>query len=410
MLERQLSTICFDEKFGRQMRFIVGPRQTGKTFFSREFLKLTGCEKLYYNWDKRDIRTAYKKETHFFAKDLYEIKGTGKPWVCFDEIHKIPKWKNILKDFFDSFEDRCRFIVTGSARLDLLKYTGESLLGRYFTFRLFPLRLIEVIGKIGLTEKISPNALEFVEKCISDKKNTASDFEHLLIQGGFPEPFLSDSDEFIKRWRTDYCDNFIKEDLRDLTHISEIENVLQMIEFLPSRVGNPLSLNSIREDMEVSHTAVRNWLRVLKLTYVIFLLKPYSKKIARSIKKESKCYFFDWGKVEEPSAKFENYVAVELKALVSMLTESGLGEYDLYYVRMKDGKESDFLITFNKNPWLLLEAKLSETGIASHHIQQAHLLGDIPFVQLVKKDNVLEVKDRKNFVVSADRFFGNLPI
>ncbi len=393
------------------MRFIVGPRQTGKTMLAKERLTQSGCEKLYYNWDKRDIRQAYRKESHFFAADLYNVAASAdKPWICFDEFHKMPRWKNILKDIFDSFEDKCRFIVTGSARLDLLKYTGESLLGRYFTFRLFPLRLIEVIGGLNPPAKPPMESLQFVDAALSSQKNAGEGFEQLLKLGGFPEPFVSGLDEFVRRWRHDYCANFIKEDLRDLTHIAEIENTLQLIDILPGRVGSPLSLNSLREDMEVSHTAVRNWLRALKLTHVIFFLRPYSKKIARSVKKEAKCYLFDWGRVDDPAARFENYVAVELKGLASFMTDAGWGEFELLYVRTRDGKETDFLITHDKKPWLLFEAKLSEENIETHHIRNAQQLGDIPFVQLTRRTGVFKVIENRYFAVSAERFLANLPV
>lgn len=412
MIARQLKNICFSEQFGRQMRFVVGPRQTGKTRLAREFLNEVGCDKLYYNWDKRDIRQAYRKEAHFFATDLYNVTASNrsKPWICFDEIHKMPRWKNILKDFFDSFEDKSRFIVTGSARLDLLKYTGESLLGRYFTFRLFPLRLVEVEGKMGAFNKSPLEPFQFVNACLSRQNNARGGFEQLLKLGGFPEPFISGLDEFVTKWRHDYCNNFIKEDLRDLTHIAEIENTLQLIDILPSKVGSPLSVNSLREDMEVSHTAVRNWLRALKLTHVIFFLRPYTKRISRSIKKESKCYLFDWGRVDALPARFENYVAVELKGLTSIMTDAGWGEFELLYIRTKDGKETDFLITHDNKPWLLLEAKLSEEGVEAHHINNARQLGNIPFLQLTQRSGILKVIEDKYFVVSADRFLGNLPV
>ena len=133
MIERHLNGVCFDEIFERQMRFISGPRQVGKTTLAKNFLNHKNFNRLYFNWDTREIRDRYIIDPYFFESPLRDSKKNGLPsWVCFDEIHKMPKWKNILKDYFDKFEDIARFIVTGSARLDWFRKSGDSLSGRYF--------------------------------------------------------------------------------------------------------------------------------------------------------------------------------------------------------------------------------------------------------------------------------------
>lgn len=413
MIERELEPIAFSPEFGRQMRFVVGPRQTGKTTLAKHFLKKVKFSPLYYNWDLREIKTAYQNDADFFMKDVYKYKGQKKKvWLCFDEIHKMPKWKNILKGVFDSYEDLIHFIVTGSAKLDLLKYTGESLLGRYFAFRLFPLRLSELNSKhFSINKKIlNEKTTKIIESILSINPSNKDSFDQLLHRSGFPEPFLSDSDLFLTKWRNDYLDHYIKEDLRDLTNIHELENVFNLITLLPSKIGNPLSLNSLKEDLEVSHTAVRTWLKALKLSYVIFSIKPYTKKIVRSLKKGEKCYFFDWTRAGSEGAIFENYIAVELFTFCAMLTDAGFGKYNLHYVKTKDGLETDFLITQNDSPWILFECKLQDTTIEKHHINTSIKLGNIPVVQLIKRPDVIMAKKRTYFTVSANHFLENLKI
>ena len=229
----------------------------------------------------------------------------------------------------------------------------------------------------------------------------------MLRSGGFPDPFLADSDVFIQKWRQDYLDHYVREDLRDLTEIVNVEHCFHLIQLLPPRIGSPLSINALREDLEVSHTAVRNWLRALTLVYVLFWVPPYSKNLSRGIKKEQKCYFFDWSQTQTSASAFENYVAVELFSYCAFLSDAGVGKYDLYYVRTKDGKESDFLIVKDAKPWILFECKLEASEISSHHLLHASKLGNIPFVQLVSKPNVLSIFGKKNVIVSADRFLSN---
>ncbi len=402
MIKRTLYNICFDELFGRQMRFIAGPRQVGKTTLAKEWLKENGCVELYYNWDKRGVKDRFKTDPYFYNADAIGIKSKDKKWICFDEIHKYPKWKDILKDAFDSFEEKYNFIVTGSARLDHFRKSGDSLSGRYFMFRLLPVMLMELTGK----KKTFPanDAASFIEENISDT-SYQNDFKHMLEFSGFPEPLLKGDEVFSSNWHDAYIDTLVKDDLRDLTKIHDLENVITLMKLLPVRVGSPLSINSLKEDMEVSYNAVRSYVNSLVLTYVIFRVHPYSKKINRGIKKENKVYFFDWSQVDDPAKRFENYVACELKSRVSIWSSATKYKFDLFFIRTRDGKETDFLITRDDFPYLLVEAKLSDEEIASHNKFHAKKLGGIPLIQIVQKPDVVKAGKDDVYMISASRFF-----
>jgi len=388
------------------MRFISGPRQVGKTTIARNFLESQNLGKLYFNWDLREIKDKYKREPYFFETALYDSKiGENLPWICLDEIHKMPKWKNILKDYFDKFENYCRFIITGSARLDWFRKSGDSLAGRYFLFKLFPLSLSEAANKpITLTTK-EEKAVEFIEKRISTVNYEQDTMDQLLNYSGFPEPFIKASDNFHLRWQRDMVDHLIREDVRDLTRIFEIENIATLIQLMPERVGSPLSLNALKEDIGVSYTAIKNAISAMQLTHAIFLVPPYSQRITRSIKKEKKCYFYDWSRCEDFAKRFENYVALELKIMIELWNDSGIGDFELFYVRTKDGKETDFLITKNNTPWCFFEAKLKDDPIARHHYKHSSILNNIPVVQVTHENNILKKKDNLFYRVSASRFF-----
>jgi len=406
MIERHLDKVCFQEEFGRQMRFISGPRQIGKTTLARSFLRQRNLEQLYFNWDLRAVRDRYIQDPYFFETEVYDAQSKRKPaWVCLDEIHKMPKWKNILKDYFDKFEEKIRFIVTGSARLDWLRKSGDALTGRYFLFHLFPLTLSETAGNPLPRQREDEKAEDFIEKRISRTGYEQNSLEQLLNYSGFPEPFTKASGRFFKRWQRDTLDQIVREDVRDLTRIIETENVASLVLNLPSRIGSPLSLNALREDIQVSYTAVKNAVSALRLTCVIFLLPPYSRSISRALTKEKKAYFYDWTRCSDPAARFENYVAVELKALAQLWNDSGADRFELYYVRTKDGRETDFLLIRDGKPWCLFEAKLTDGRVETHHLRHAEALGSIPFVQLTQEPNVVK-KSRGTFCrLSASRFF-----
>ena len=325
--------------------------------------------------------------------------------MAFDEIHKYPKWKNILKDFFDNFKDDYQFIVTGSARLDLFRKSGDSLAGRYFLFHLFPFSLMELSSHGNIIQPPSTHALDWVKNQMDKKEAPSGALEQLFHFGGFPQPFTKASKPFLRRWQDTYLDLIIREDLRDLTRIHELENIATMAQLLKAKVGNPLSLNSLQEDLEVSYNACKSYLKALVLGYFCFLIRPYSKKIARSLKKEPKVYFFDWTLLSDEATRFENFVACELNCLLTFWNDSGLGPFELFYIRTKDKKETDFLITSSGHPWLGIEVKENETNVDKWHLDHCQRLGDIPFIQIVRKSQVSKRVAKNAFVLSANRVF-----
>ena len=229
--------------------------------------------------------------------------------------------------------------------------------------------------------------------------------EKILKFSGFPEPLLKDNTIFFKKWQDSYLERIVKEDLRDLSSIRQLEKIMDLLFILPSKVGSPLSINSIREDLEVNFNTVKNYINYLIITYILFEIPPYQKRINRLIKKEKKIYFYDLTSINSEAERFENFIALELKTRIDLWNDILEDEYNIYFLRTRDGKETDFLITKNKIPFILFEAKLTSTKIEKHHYLHSKHLGNIPFVQLVKNSDSLAVEKGKFFVVSASRFF-----
>jgi hypothetical protein len=406
MIKRSVSALAFSEEFGRQMRFIAGPRQTGKTTLAKTFLKKNSCEKLYYNWDERNVRNAYIKDSHFFSSDILNTPiAEGKHVVCMDEIHKYRGWKNVLKDFFDTFGSENLIIVTGSAKLDLFNKSGDSLAGRYFLFRLNPLHLRECIG---LSKPLEPprTSLELVLQSLDSYDYHAPECKSLLAFSGFPEPFIAQSQRFFNKWRRDYADRIIREDFRDISQMHDIEKIAFLMQALPERVGSPLSINNLTGDLQCSFQTVSNYLQLMELGCLIFRIKPYSNKIARSLSKETKAYFYDWTRPSTEGTRFENFVAMQWKILLDMWTDWGVGEFELRYIRTRDAKETDFLVLRDNKPYILSEAKLSAGSIDFHHLKHRDfIMPGAPFVQILAQDGVAEKKENNVFQISASRFF-----
>lgn len=381
---------------GKRMLILSGPRQVGKTTLVKT--KLCNQEGSYYNWDDRKVRLAYQNDSDFFT-------DTQAKWICFDEIHKRPKWKDILKGIYDVHKDQFRFVITGSARLDTFKKSGDSLVGRYFHTQLFPLNL----GDFYKTDFESPrDPLKLIEN--ASDKHDASEMEDLLILGGFPEPFFSGSERFWKRWSANHHDLILKEDLRDISHISEIDKVESLLTMLNPSIGHTLSYRNFALDLETTHGSIKRWLEMLNRLHMVFSISPYSKKIRRAYKQERKWYYVDWR--ASVYNLFENYIASSLLRAVTLYTDRYGEKMSLHFVRTHDGAEVDFLICRDGNPWLLIEAKEGVPDISSAVYRFSREL-NVPCVIVTRKKNLfkkIKTKDaQKIFCISWAKLGQVLP-
>jgi len=385
------------------MRFIAGPRQSGKTTLAKIKLQKEGTQNLYYLWDSRSVRERYKSQELFFTQDVPPKKGK-KSWVCFDEIHKIKGWKNILKGIFDETQEHYQFIVTGSTKLNVLKKAGDSLSGRYFTFHLFPLMLKEVVGPVTIDPGECQNASDFILERMNKQRKAQSALSDLLEYSGFPEPFVAHSGAFHKKWSREYLDRVITEDIGLLTNIVDREKLHDLYRLLPELVGNPISENSVAQHLESNPVTIKNYLKRLEDFYLTFKVIPYSHNIKRAILKAAKWYLYDWTGVKDPYNRFENFVATQLYTRLSAWQDLTGTEFMLSYIRDKNKRETDFLILKEREPWLMIEVKYSDAPVDSHHGVIAQALGGIPVVQVCYQEGIAS-QDRKNiYRLSASRF------
>lgn len=402
MIRRALYNIAFQEEWGRQMRFITGPRQSGKTTLAKLKLEEEKNQALYYLWDLRSVKNRYKENELFFTQDM--PPSVKKPWVCFDEIHKMPKWKNILKGIYDATFEKYKFIITGSAKFDISRRAGDSLSGRYFTFHLFPLCLAELINAKSFLKPLPPAADELIKERLSSERPAGEELSALLEYSGFPEPFNKQSKKFHAKWAEDYLDTVVQEDIGALTRIIDREYLYDLYKLLPEMVGSHISESSLASHIEVSPPTIKNYLKRLEDFYLIFKIYPYFKNIKRSLLKAPKCYLYDWTRIKDAAKRFENYVAVELRTQLALWADATGEDLSLCFIRDKQKRETDFLITRDKKPWLLIETKLSDSPIEKHHFEIQEMLGSIPLIQLCREEKICMLQKRDSYRISASRF------
>lgn len=320
----------------KKLVFLGGPRQVGKTTLAKQILAARGLseESAYRNWDVLSDRKELLQERLPIQPNL----------LVLDEVHKFARWRSLVKGFFDKYSPKRTLLVTGSARLDHFRKGGDSLQGRYHYFRLHPLTV--------------PELLTFYPEKF--------DLERLIHFGGFPEPYFSGSDRDWRRWQLEREARIIHEDLRDLERVQEISKVELLMDALPSRVGSPLSLKSLQEDLMVAHATVERWLEILENLYVCFRISPYGSPKIRAVKKEQKLYLWDWSNIEDAGARFENFVASHLLKYCHFIQDTEGHKMELRYIRDTDKREVDFVVIKNKKPLFAVEAKVSEKVLSPH--------------------------------------------
>ena len=312
----------------KKMVFISGPRQVGKTTLALSLLKTKAS---YLNWDIPAHRESILKR---------ELPDTD--FWCFDEIHKFRHWRDFLKGVYDEFHEDHQILVTGSARLDMLRKTGDSLQGRYHHLRLHPL----TVKELNLT--------------------TQDDFIKLLSLGGFPEPYFLGSEIEAKRWSTNYRSLLVTQESPAIENISDLSKLELLSLRLPELVGSPLSLNALREDLQIAHKTVSRWMDIFENIYMIFRLAPFGSHLIRAVKKEQKHYHYDWTLVPEMPARFENLVASHLLKWVHYRRDLYGENVELRYFRDTDKREVDFCIIKDLRPQMFVECKWADSSTSSH--------------------------------------------
>ncbi|MFC2155433.1 ATP-binding protein [Acidobacteriota bacterium] len=389
MLKDRYLTDYVIEDLKEKMVFIGGPRQVGKTTLATDIIAGHFKNSAYFNWDNREDR---KRITNSDWPGNADI-------LILDEIHKYRKWKNLVKGEYDKLKKKYKFLVTGSARLDVYRKGGDSLQGRYHYYRMHPFSTAELINK--------KNRFEINEELFFESEENNEELETLFEFGGFPEPMVKQNKRFLRRWHNEKIERLFYEDIRSLEQVRELNSMKLLSDILPERVGSLLSINSLRGDLEVSHRAVSNWLNILEALYYHFRLHPYTGKMLRSLKKEPKLFLWDWSEVPDPGARFENMIASHLLKWTHFLHNYEGYKVGLYFLRNVDKKEVDFLVTADKKPWFAVEVKLSDTGISpSLHYYKERL--NIPYLFQVVKTPGIDRLIKGIRLISASRFLSAL--
>jgi hypothetical protein len=375
------------EDLSEKMVFIGGPRQVGKTTLAQKLAKAFDNYD-YLNWDSRQDKEKI-------------INGMWKPesnLIIFDEIHKYDQWKSHIKGIWDTRKNNEQILVTGSSRLDIFRRGGDSLMGRYHYYRLHPFTLAEIENQFVPYDTFpeKPPDLEL--------SRNSSNMESLLQFGGFPEPLLKQSQRVARRWQNERFERIFREDIRDTENIVNLSKLELLGALMPKRVASSLSLRALAEDVEVSPSTMIKWIDLLCRNYYIFKVPPYHHRLERALKKESKYYLWDWSEIMDEGAKFENFMASHLMKFCDFYYDVFGIKAKLHFIRDREKREVDFIITWNNVPWMLVECKLSKPKKLNAIQYYANKLNVVNLFVVTKSDKY-DYLDQNNIRVIPAKSF-----
>jgi predicted AAA+ superfamily ATPase len=361
----------------KKMVILTGPRQVGKTWLAKALMSEFRSPQ-YLNYDNINDARIIEAQSWPLQSDL----------IILDEIHKRRDWKRFVKGVFDTRPENQAILLTGSARLDTFRQSGDSLAGRYFPLRLNPISVRELQGTLPPDE-----ALLLLNKF-----------------GGFPEPFLSASETEASRWRNQYYTDLIREDILEFGRLQEVRSMRLLLELLRTRVGSPVSYTSIAQDLQIAPNTVRRYIDILEGLCIVFTVRPFHKNVARAILKEPKLYFYDSGYVQGGEGiQMENTCAVCLLKYVQYQQDISGEDIELNYIKTKEGKEVDFALTRKGRATHLIEVKLSDDAASPSLSLLSKKLPEAKAFQLVQ--NLRREQQVGNIsIVRAGKWLGELTV
>ncbi len=319
MISRSISQFVLEMAESYPIVTIIGPRQSGKTTLAKFLFPKYD----YVSLEDIDVRDEARSDMRAF------LARHPAPAI-FDEIQRVPELANYLQTIVDERGENGMYVLTGSHQPILRATISQSLAGRTGLVDLLPLSIQEL-------------------KAAGYSKTR----ERWMLDGFMPR--VTNVKIAPYQIYRDYFRTYIERDSRQLINLQHYEAFEKFIRLLAGRVGQVLNLASLGNELGISATTLKKWLKVLEASYIIWILKPYYNNFGKRIVKSPKVYFTEIGlltyllgiRTEEQMVRdpligniFENMVVCEI--LKSRLNR---GESpDMYYFRDNAGLEIDVLL------------------------------------------------------------------
>ncbi len=334
----------------RAMALVSGPRHVGKTVTCRRHADAR-CD-----WDDPADRELVLAGPARLAAGLGADRLSKTfPVVLFDELHRFPRWKPLLRRLDDARGDRLRFIVAGSGRLDADR-GRDRLTGRHLAYRMHPFSVAETVRR----DLPDPERVTRLPAA-----GDSTDFEALWRHGGYPEAFLKRDSRFSRRWRARRLEQLVREDIRDLTQVRQRDQMHLLAQRLARTSACPLVYGARAAQVGVAVDTLRRWVAALCDLHLGFLIRPWSRGVPRSLRREPRWFLRDWAGLRDEGDRAETFVACHLLKAVEGWSDLGLGRFELGYLRDKEKRKVDFVVARDGRPWFLADVRYGEEPVSA---------------------------------------------
>ena len=377
MYPRDLTQEIIKKIHSREIIFLLGTRQTGKTTLTKLIAEASGFEKehiFFFDFEDKEYRALFNLESAGVStlKSVLQIEGINTDennLLILDEIQLLDDPSNLLKLFYDYFP-KLKVIATGSSSLKIKHKFSDSLAGRKSVYHVEPLNFDEYLLFKGEDKLLKIRKLFFNEdkkdslkKIIeSQQQKFIRSFEEYLIYGGYPEVTLLQTKKEKVEKLYSIADSYIKKDIRDIAKIENIEAYNKLLKYLSVITGNLLNISSTATTIGISSATVLKYLNLLKETFIIDELLPFFLNKTKEISKNKKVYFKDNG---VRNLQIKNFNGLDLRTDAGVLYENYVfntltSTHDIlvnnYFYRTQSKTEIDF-ISEKEGDILLLEVK-----------------------------------------------------
>lgn len=327
----------------REVIAILGPRQAGKTTLVQRMAKdieEKGKQVKYLTFENINDRALFEDTIEGFKQYV-----SGADVVVIDEFQYAKEGGQKLKYLYDTTDTK--FIITGSSSLELTFQTGKYMVGRMVTFNLWPFSFSEfLLAKDTGAAALLTNPDIFAE---SVGNKLVSYFEEYVIWGGYPAVILADGQSAKEKLLSSLYNNYLLRDIKDLLALAKDEELITIIRYLSAQIGNLVNYKSLSGVSGLSYRSIQANLSILRQTYILDLIKPFSRHALTELKKTPKVYFEDLGfrnitlhdlrpfnARPDIGALVENFIYVHLNRKSGQLNK-------VKYWRTKSGAEVDFI-------------------------------------------------------------------
>ncbi|MBN2340845.1 MAG: ATP-binding protein [Deltaproteobacteria bacterium] len=316
---------------------ILGPRQSGKTTLAQ----MTFPNHQYVSLEDPDTRRQALRDPRGWLAGISD-------GVILDEIQRAPELLSYLQGMIDANRKKAgKYVLTGSHQPHVHTAVSQSLAGRTAVLELLPF-CIDEVRQYGVV----------------------SDIFELIYKGFYPG--VHDNDLDVQRFYRSYTSTYLERDLRAQIHLKDLSRFEIFLQLIAGRIGQLVNYSSLSNDVGVSSTTIKDWVSILKASYILFELPPWFANIRKRLVRSSKLYFLDTGLAawllglnsssqvrRDPlrGALYENLLIVEV--LKQMLNQGR--KPHLYFFRDSQGNEVDLLLSEAGRSFTAVEMKSSAT-------------------------------------------------